>query len=82
VLGRTFPTPFASPPFRGPSSPRVIVLYGSATSATAYALFFCVGDFEPRSALHAGTFGLGLATMSLLMTRSLARIQGGQVSRR
>ncbi len=28
VLGRAFPTPFASPPFRGPSSPRVNVLYG------------------------------------------------------
>jgi hypothetical protein len=75
VLGRAFPTPFASPPFRGPSSPRVNVLYGMCHLAVAYALLFCVGDFEPRSALHAGTFGLGLATMSLLMTRSLARLQ-------
>jgi hypothetical protein len=34
-----------------------------------------VGDFEARSALHAGAVGLGLAAMSLLITRSLARLQ-------
>jgi hypothetical protein len=79
VLGRTFPTPFASPPFRGLSSSRVNVLYGLCNLAVAYALLLRVGDFEPRSAPHAGAFGLGLAAMSLLITRSLARIQTGQV---
>ena len=78
VLGHTFPTPFASPPFRGPSSSRVNVLYGLGNLTVAYALLSRVGCFEPRSALHAGVFGLGLAAMSLLITRSLARIQGGQ----
>ncbi len=43
--------------------------------AVAYALLSRVGDFEPRSALQAGTVGLGLAAMSLLITRSLARLQ-------
>jgi len=76
VLGRTFPTPFASPPFRGPSSPRVNVLYGLGNLAVAYLLLSRVGNFEPRSALHAGVFGLGLVAMSLLITRSLARLQG------
>lgn len=75
VLGRKFPTPFASPPFRGLSSPRVNVLYGLCNHAVAYALLTRVGDFEPRSALQAGAFGLGLAAMSLLITRSLARLQ-------
>jgi len=74
VLGRTFPTPFASPPFRGQSSPPVNVLYGLSNLAVAYALLSRVGDFEPRSAVHAGTFGLGLAAMSLFITRSLARL--------
>jgi hypothetical protein len=78
VLGRTFPTPFASPPFRGPSSSRVNVLYGLCNLAVAYTLLVGVGDFEPRSALHAGAFGLGLSVMSLLITRSLARIQQEQ----
>jgi hypothetical protein len=75
VLGRTFPTPFASPPFRGPSSPHVNVLYGQCNLALAYTLLLRVGHFEPRSALHAGAFGLGLTAMALLITRSLARIQ-------
>jgi hypothetical protein len=79
VLGRTFPTPFASPPFRGLSSSRVNVLYGLFNLAVAYTLLVRVGDFEPRSTLHAGTFGLGLAAMSLFITRSLARLQRGQV---
>jgi hypothetical protein len=75
VLGRTFPTPFASPPFRGPSSARVNVLYGLGNLVAAYALLSRVGEFEPRSVLHAGAFGLGLAAMSLLITRSLARLR-------
>jgi hypothetical protein len=75
VLGRPFPTPFASPPFRGPSSPHVNVLYGLCNLAVAYALLFCVGDFEPRRTLQAAAFGLGLAAMSLFITRSLARLQ-------
>ena len=79
VLGRTFPTPFASPPFRGLSSSRVNVLYGLCNLAIAYTLLLRVGDFEPRSTLHAGAFGLGLAAWSLMITRSLARLQGGQV---
>jgi hypothetical protein len=81
VLGRTFPTPFASPPFRGPSSPRVNVLYGVCNLAVAYALLSRVGDFDPRSALHAGAVGLGLAAWSLMITRSLARIRREHVSR-
>lgn len=80
VLGRTFPTPFASPPFRGASSPRANVLYGLANLALSYALLFRVGDFEPRSALHAGAFGLGLAAMSLFIARSLARLKRAGLS--
>jgi len=75
VLGRTFPTPFASPPFRGPSPPPVNVLYGMFNLAVAYLLLSRVGDFEPKSALCAGTFGLGLTAWSLLITRSLARLR-------
>lgn len=75
VLGRTFPTPFASPPFRGQSSSRVNVLYGLGNLGVAYAFLCRVGDFEPRSVLHAGAFGLGLAVWSLMITRSLARLQ-------
>ena len=77
VLGRKFPTPFASPPFRGLSSSRVNVLYGLCNLAVAYILLSRVGDFEPRSSLYAGSFGLGLAAMSLFITGSLTRSQAG-----
>lgn len=76
VLGRMFPTPFASPPFRGQSSSRVNVLYGLCNLAVAYVLLSRVGDFEVRSALHAGAFGLGFAAMSLMITRALAQSHG------
>jgi hypothetical protein len=75
VLGRTFPTPFASPPFRGQSSSHVNVLYGLCNVAVAYALLVRIGNFEPRSVLHAGVFGLGVTAWSLTLTRSLARLQ-------
>jgi hypothetical protein len=78
VLGRTFPTPFASPPLRGPSSSRVNVLYALFNLAVAYTRLLHVGTFEPRGALHAGAFGLGLGAMALVITRSLARLQGEQ----
>jgi hypothetical protein len=80
ALGRTFPTPFASPPFRGLSSAHVNLLYGLCNLAFAYTLLSRVGHFEPRSALHAGTFGLGLTVWSLMLTRSLARLQDGRLS--
>lgn len=75
VLGRRLPTPFASPPFRGLSSSRANVLYGLCNLAVAYALLVHVGEFEARSALHAGACGLGLAAWGLLLARSLARLE-------
>ncbi len=78
VLGRAFPTPFASPPFRGLSSSRVNVLYGLCNLVVTYVLLSRVGDFELQSAVHAGTFGLGLGVWSLMLARSLARLRGGQ----
>ncbi len=78
-LGRALPTPFAAPPFRGLSSPRVNVLWGLFNLAFAYVLLAHVGDFEPRRVLHAGALGLGLTAMSLVTARSLGRFHDGQV---
>jgi hypothetical protein len=74
VLGRTFPTPFASPPFRGQSPPRVNVLYGLCNLCVAYVLLTHVEFFDPRSGLHASAFAFGLTAMSLLIVRSLGRL--------
>ncbi len=81
VLGRTFPTPFASPPFRGQSSPLVNVLYGLCNLGVAYVLLTRVGSFAPRSVLHASTFGVGLTAMSLLIVRSLGRLGASSTDR-
>lgn len=77
VLGRQFPTPFASPPFRGLSSARVNVLYGLFNLGVVHTLLSRVGDFTPRSPLHAGAFGIGLGVWSLMITRSLGRLERG-----
>lgn len=78
VLGRTFPTPFASPPFRGQSPPSVNVLYAVVNLSVAYTLLLHIGTFDPRRTAHAAAFGLGLAAWSLLITRSLSRLQKEQ----
>ena len=77
VLGREMPTPFASPPFRGPSSSRVNILYGVCNLTFAYGLLSRVGDFDLRRALHVGAVGLGLTAMALLIAGSMTRHRGG-----
>jgi hypothetical protein len=53
VSGRRFPTPFASPPGKGQSSPMVNVLWGTLNLAVGYLLvchvLVCqVGEFHIR----------------------------------
>jgi hypothetical protein len=77
VSGRSFPSPFAKPPFRGLSSPAVNVLWGLFNLAVAYALLVIVGSFELRRVadvvISAGGFGLA----SVGLARKLGRLQGG-----
>lgn len=76
VSGRSFPSPFATPPFRGLSSPAVNVLWGLFNLAVAYALLVLLGGFEPRRvadvAVAAGGFGLA----SVGLARKLGRLLG------
>lgn len=76
VSGRSFPSPFATPPFRGLSSPAVNVLWGLFNLAVAYALLVVVGGFELRRvadvAVAAGGFGLA----SVGLARKLGRLLG------
>jgi hypothetical protein len=77
VSGRSFPSPFATPPFRGLSPPAVNVLWGLFNLAVAYALLVLFGSFELRRvadvAISAGGFGLA----SVGLARKLGRLQGG-----
>ena len=75
ILGRPLQTPFASPPFKGLSSPAVNVGWSLLNLAVAYLLLVRVGEFEIRSWLHAGLGFAGFATMALQCARSLERLQ-------
>lgn len=49
VSGRSFPTPFVSPPGKGLSSPMVNVLWGKLNAVVRYFLVSHVGEFHIRA---------------------------------
>lgn len=74
VSGRPFPSPFASPPFRGLSSPIVNVAWALANLALAYLLLVRVDPFDLRSWPDVGACFAGFGTMAFQCSRSLGRI--------
>jgi len=72
VSGRPFPTPFASPPGKGQSSPMVNVLWSAINAVAAYILLCHAGEFRIRSFSDILVFGAG----GLLMAINLARVFG------
>jgi hypothetical protein len=77
VSGRPFPSPFATPPFRGLSSPAVNVLWGLFNLAGTYALLVVVGNFELRHVSHVAVAATGFSLASLGIARSLGKLQHG-----
>ncbi len=78
LSGRQFPTPFAKPPFRGPSPPVVNVLYALSNLAVAYGLLVVVAAFELRHVAHAAVTAAGFGLASLGMARSAGKLHGRQ----
>lgn len=76
VSGRPFFSPFATPPFRGRSSPAVNVAWGLANLGASYALLVHVG-FDPRRGAHVAVMAAGFSLASMGLARSLARLEGG-----
>ena len=74
VSGRRFPTPFASPPFRGMSPPTVNVAWALVNLAVAYALLV-VARPDVRSIAGFGVAFAGFGAMALVCARSLGRIR-------
>ena len=80
MSGVRFYTPFATPPFRGLSSPVVNVLYALFNLAMAYALLVVIGSVElqriPSVAVSAAGFGLA----SSFIARSVTKLRGSSQS--
>ena len=68
VAGRPFPTPFASPPFRGLSSPGVNIAWSLANLAVAYLL---LRPLDPGRWLHWTLAFVGFCLMAFQVARSL-----------
>ena len=67
MSGRGFPSPFASPPGRGLSSPLVNVAWGSLNLLIGYFLVFHVGAFHLRSWSEMPIAAVGAFLMSLML---------------
>jgi len=73
--GLPLQSPFASPPFRGLSSPTVNVAWALANLAFAYLLLVRVDAFDPRSWSDAGVCFVGFGAMTFQCARSLGRLR-------
>ena len=80
VSGRAFPTPFASPPGRGLSSPLLNVLWGTVNLIIGYYLVCRVGQFRIRSTADVVVFGVGGLVMGVMLARTFRRLYGGSPS--
>ena len=80
MSGVRFYTPFATPPFRGLSSPVVNMLYALFNLAVAYVLLVVVGSLELRSAPHAAVSAVGFALWSVQIARAVTKLRGSSPS--
>jgi hypothetical protein len=77
MMGRSFQSPFATPPGKGLSSATVNVLWGAFNIAVGYLLIYRVGNFDIRATADAGTAGLGAVSMAIMAARTFGRFHGG-----
>ncbi|MGD0832309.1 MAG: hypothetical protein ABR907_15330 [Terracidiphilus sp.] len=78
VSGRSFQSPFASPPGQGLSSARVNVLWGFFNLAVAYFLLCRVGNFNLLNTPAVLSLGAGILLMSLMHAHHFGRFHGGR----
>ena len=78
VLGRKFPSPFASPPAKGESSPMVNVLWGALNLAIAYLLISRVGEFHFHQTYSVLAVGAGGLVMGLQLASWFGKVYSGR----
>jgi hypothetical protein len=81
VCGRRFPSPFASPPGKGESSPMVNVLWGAFNLVIGYLLVFRVGEFFIRETSSVVALGVGGLVMAVMLASNFGKIYGQKQGR-
>jgi hypothetical protein len=76
LSGQRLPTPFASPPFRGLSSPTVNVAWALVNLAFAYLLLFRIGSLDLRAWADAAACFVGFGAMAFQCARALGHLRG------
>ena len=74
ITRRPFPTPFASPPFRGLSSPSINILWACVNVAVAYGLLTLLRPRDFRPWINGLSALAGFTVMGLVVARSLKRL--------
>lgn len=74
ISGRPFPSPFASPPGKGLSSPMINVLWGTFNVIVGYLLVCHLGEFHLRNLLDVLVLGLGGLWMGIMLARAFGRL--------
>jgi hypothetical protein len=74
IAGQPLQSPFASPPFKGLSSPSVNVAWAMINLAVAYVLLR-VGSLDLRNWFDAGACFVGFAAMTFQCSRSFIRLR-------
>ena len=78
VMGRRFPSPFASPPGKGESSAVVNVLWGVFNLVVGYLLVFRVGDFLIRDVWSIVALGVGGLVMAVMLADHFGKVCRGK----
>jgi hypothetical protein len=73
VSGRPFPSPFASPPGKGLSSPLINVLWGLFNVAVGYVLICRLGDFHLVSTKDVLSPTAGALVLSVMLARTFGQ---------
>ena len=75
IARRPFPSPFASPPFKGLSSPSVNIAWALCNLAFAYLLLMRARAIDFRQWSHMSPLLTGFAVMTFQVARSLRRLR-------
>ena len=67
ISGDTFPTPFANPPGKGPSSPTINVLWGLLNLVFGY-LLYRGGKISNSNKWSIVVFFIGIVVMSVMLS--------------